>query len=127
MWRKINLLATASSPRPSCTSQILILSGSPRHLRSLHRLQVCREVPQERRLEREVHPPNLLAALPHREDHLDHVIYVALRVNATRNRQSYQVHRGCRPKHQRANLDGADAAFQIPVSYTHLRAHETVL
>src|ERR1035441_4286434 len=99
MWRKINLLATASSPRPSCTSQILILSGSPRHLRSLHRLQMRGEVPQEGRFVREMHPPNLLAALPHREDHLDHVIYVALRVHATRNRQSHQVHGGRSEEH----------------------------
>src|ERR1022692_3020904 len=78
-----------------------------------YRLKVCREVPQERRLKCEPHALDSLAALPHREDHLDHVIYVALRVNATRDGQSHQVHRGCRSKHQRANLHGADAAFQI--------------
>ena len=70
-------------------------------------------MPQERRFVSQTHPLNLLAPLPHCQDHFDHVIDVALGVNAARNGQPHQVHLAPRRKHQRANLHRANSAFQI--------------
>ena len=56
---------------------------------------------------------NLLALLPDFEDDFHHVVDVALGVDAAGNRQAHEVHLGRGSEHQGADLDRADAAFEI--------------
>jgi hypothetical protein len=47
------------------------------------------------------------------QNDFDHVVDVALRVNAARDGEADQIHLRGRPKHQTTNLNRADSAFQI--------------
>ena len=53
------------------------------------------------------------AAVPDFENDFDHIIDMALRVDAARNGQTDEVQLGIGAKHQRANFDRADSAFQV--------------
>src|SRR5208337_513094 len=56
---------------------------------------------------------NLLALLPDFEDDFNHVVDVALGVDAAGNGEAHEVHLCRGSEHQRADLDRADAAFEI--------------
>ena len=72
--------------------------------RSGQRLKVRGEVAQERRLVGEPQAFDLHAPLPDFQNDLHHVIDVALRVDAPRNRQAHQFHLRRFSKHQTADL-----------------------
>ena len=56
---------------------------------------------------------DLVAVLPDFEDDFDHVVDVALGVDAARDGEADQIHLGGGAEHQGADFDGADAAFEI--------------
>ena len=56
---------------------------------------------------------DLLAVTKNFEDDLDDVLDVTLRVNAAGNGEADEVHLRVFAEHERADFDGADAAFQI--------------
>ena len=70
-------------------------------------------MPQKWRFIGQAHAADLLAPIPDLEDDFNHVVHMALRVDAARNCQTDQVELGISAKHQRANLDRADSAFEI--------------
>src|SRR5271165_5180972 len=74
------------------------------------------EVAKERRFVGKAHPFDLLAPPPHSQDDLHYVVNVALGIDATRNRQSDQVHRCRIGEHQGTDLDRPDAAFEVQFS-----------
>jgi len=76
-------------------------------------LQPRGEVGQEGSFVGKSQAANLVAALPDLQDYLDHVVDVALGVNASRNCQAHQVHGGVWAEHKRPDFDRPDAAFQI--------------
>ena len=78
-----------------------------------HRLQVRGKVPQEWRLIGEPHAADFVAVAPDLEDDFNQVVNVALRVDAARNGEAHEVHLRGGGEHQRADFDGANAAFEI--------------
>src|SRR5690349_17691892 len=56
---------------------------------------------------------DLVALAPDFEDDFDDVVNVALRVRSARDGEAHEVHLGGFAEHQRADLDGAYATFEI--------------
>src|SRR6185369_11190496 len=76
-------------------------------------LESCGEVPQEGRFVGDLQAFNLIALAPDFEDYFDDVVNVALGIGAARDGEADEVHLGGFPKHQGADLDRADTAFEI--------------
>src|ERR1700693_2085780 len=71
------------------------------------------KVAQKWRLVGETHAWDRLAMLPDYENDFDHIVNVALGVDATRDGQPHQIHFCGAGKHEGADLDRADSAFEI--------------
>jgi hypothetical protein len=77
-------------------------------------------VAERGRLVDDAQPGQLLGPRRDPRDHLDHVVHVALRVRAPRDREPHEVHRrrhlaavGAPPEHHRADLAAAHAALEV--------------
>jgi hypothetical protein len=70
-------------------------------------------VPEKWRLVQQIQSANRIAVLPDFQNYFDHVIYVALGVDAARDRQPDEVHFCRRSEHQCADLNRSDSSSQI--------------
>ena len=75
--------------------------------------EVGGEVAQKWRLVGEAQAADLVALVPDFEDDLDDVVDVALGIGAAGDGKADEIHLGSLAEHQRADLDGADAAFEV--------------
>src|SRR6516165_4657262 len=76
-------------------------------------LESRREMTQKRGLVNQFEATNFVAATPDIEDDFNDVFHVALGIHAAGNGQANQVHGGVLAKHERADLDRADPAFEV--------------
>ena len=68
---------------------------------------------QERGLVNEFEATDFVATAPDIEDNFNDILNVALGIHAAGNGKANQVHGGVLAKHERADLDGADTAFEV--------------
>jgi hypothetical protein len=68
------------------------------------RFQTGREVPQEGRFVTELQPLDPGTFAPDFKNDLDHIINVALRIDAPGNSETDEIHLGRGPKHKRTDL-----------------------
>src|SRR5207249_5296315 len=94
-----------------------------------HLFKFRREVPQHRRRLDDAQTAQALSLLENLDDRFDHVIDMALRVNAAWDGEAHQFHGGPgrvagvgidRAEHYAANLDGTDAGVTIKSAHQRL-------
>ena len=90
-----------------------VLRGSGVECRDFDWLEMRGKVSQEWGFVGQVHALDVVAILPDFENDFDHVIDVALGVDAPWDGKADQVHLCGGGKHQGADFDAADSAFEI--------------